>query len=400
MEVTILRRFFRFTASLMAVLIIGLMGLTSYYSYTLPDNYLVFKDKMPENDSIGIKAVAASSDTAVGKSSSNENLVDLKLFGMIPIKQVKVTELKEEMVIPCGIPFGVKILTDGVMVIGMNDVVTNEGNINPAKKAGLQVGDVVVSINDENMTTNKQVGDIINSSDGKELKIKYRRGDKEQITTLTPVKKAKNGEFMAGLWVRDSSAGIGTLTFCTGDGAFGGLGHPICDVDTGDILPLASGEIVPATITGANKGTSGKPGELIGTFKNESAIGEVNSNTISGLYGKLNSPICDMNPVPLGLKQEAKTGKASIYTTVSGEKPQEYEIEIDSIDYNDETRNYVIKVTDERLLNATGGIVQGMSGSPIIQNGKLIGAVTHVFVNNPAKGYGIFAETMLEKCRK
>lgn len=399
MEVMCLRKLIRGIASVAATAVLGVMGMTSYYSYALPDSYRVFYGENLQTNFPGVSA-AASGEVAVGKTFGQTNQVDLMLFGMIPIKSAQVQELQEQMLIPCGTPFGVKLLTDGVMVVAINDVDTAAGKQNPAKKAGLEVGDVVVSLDGAHVCTNQQVGKMVADSNGEPMNVCYRRDGKDQSTTLVPVKSSTGGQWRAGLWVRDSSAGIGTVTFCTGDGVFGGLGHPICDVDTGEILPLASGEIVGATITGVNKGICGAAGELCGNFLSNDSLGNVEFNTECGLFGKLKEPLTTHEAVPLGLKQDVQTGNATIYTTLSGEEPKEYDVEIESVDYHDNTRNLIVKVTDPDLLETTGGIVQGMSGSPILQNGKLIGAVTHVLVNDPSKGYGIFAETMLEASKQ
>ena len=201
------------------------------------------------------------------------------------------------------------------------------------------------------------------------------------------------------MWVRDSSAGIGTVTFYDeSTGLFGGLGHPVCDVDTGGILPLSSGDVVDVNITGVRKSTEGNAGELQGIFVSDKACGTLYTNNQYGVFGALKNCPSPYSPIPMGLKQEIQLGEASILTTIDGDKPQEYSISIEKIDYRSDNsnKNMVIKITDEKLLSLTGGIVQGMSGSPIIQNGKLIGAVTHVFVNEPTKGYAIFCENMYE----
>lgn len=394
-----LGKLIRGIVSVVATVVLGAMGMMSYYSYALPDSYRVFYGEDLQTNFPGVSA-AASGEVAVGKNFGQTSQVDLMLFGMIPIKSAQVQELQEQMLIPCGTPFGVKLLTDGVMVVAVNDVDTAEGKQNPARKAGLEVGDVVVSLDGAPVSTNQQVGKMVADSNGEPISVCYRRDGKESTTTLVPAKSSSGGQWRAGLWVRDSSAGIGTVTFCTGDGVFGGLGHPICDVDTGEILPLASGEIVEATITGVKKGACGAAGELCGNFSNNDNLGNVELNTECGLFGKLNEPLTTHDAVPLGLKQDVQPGKATIYTTLSGEEPQEYDVEIESIDYHDNTRNLIVKVTDPELLEKTGGIVQGMSGSPILQNGKLVGAVTHVLVNDPTKGFGIFAETMFETSKQ
>ena len=228
-----------------------------------------------------------------------------------------------------------------------------------------------------------------------------RDGD-EFTAVLEPVYSEKNGCWRGGMWVRDSIAGIGTVTFvnkATGD--FAGLGHPICDCDTGEIVPVSSGEAVPVEITSAKKGERGIPGELLGSFRRGGTYGTLDQNNSAGVYGKLSPEALgelDGEEMPMAYSNEITTGSADIISSVSG-VPERYSVQIESIDYKsgDETRNMVIKITDSRLIEVTGGIVQGMSGSPLIQNGKLIGAVTHVFVADPTRGYAIFAENMMKK---
>ena len=223
------------------------------------------------------------------------------------------------------------------------------------------------------------------------------RDDKNISLSINPEKCLTDNSYRIGLWVRDSSAGIGTLTFYNPESkVFAGLGHPVCDVDTGEILPLLRGEVVEVEINGIKKGKAGYPGELLGSFTNNSPIGTLDINNTSGLYGQMKTEKFENQALPLGMRQEIKTGKAYIFTTIEGDRPQKFEVTIEKIDYDEslDCKNMVIRVTDKKLIEKTGGIVQGMSGSPIIQNDKLIGAVTHVFVNNPTKGYAIFADTM------
>ena len=216
---------------------------------------------------------------------------------------------------------------------------------------------------------------------------------------LQPVFSEYSRTYQVGMWVRDSTAGIGTMTFHEpSSGSFGGLGHPICDIDTGGVIPISSGEIVNVQINNVKKGYEGIPGELQGSFISGDAIGILSKNNEYGVFGNLFTQSDTSKAMPMGLKQDVEVGEATILTTVEGTIPKEYNISIEKIDYrnNDTAKNMIIRITDEELLDKTGGIVQGMSGSPIIQNGKLVGAVTHVFVNDPAKGYGVFTENMYE----
>lgn len=324
----------------------------------------------------------------------------LKLFGLFPVKDVAVKVVDQPLLVPCGIPFGIKMYTDGVLVVSMSDVDTSAGSFNPAKAAGMKIGDVILTINGETVTTTEQVGKMVEESGGQTMTFQIRRDNIVFDIRFTPAKSVNENRWKAGLWVRDSSAGIGTLTFYdpTND-AFGGLGHAVCDVDTGEILPISSGEIVPARIYSVIKGVSGTPGELRGGFENGS-LGRLMTNGETGIYGALSKRPVNSQAIPVCMKQQVHTGDAQVLTTINGTEPKLYDIRIDQVRYNDSspTRNMVIVITDEELLKETGGIVQGMSGSPIIQDGMLVGAVTHVFVNDPTKGFAIFAENMLKTC--
>lgn len=343
--------------------------------------------------------------TAEGRSVSAATLAagssytaSLKLFGLFPVKDVAVKVVDATSVVPCGTPFGIKMFTDGVLVVGMSAVDTPTGSYNPAKSSGIKVGDVIVSINGETVSSTEQVAQRVEESGGKSLTFKIRRDNILFDVQFVPAKSVNENRWKAGLWVRDSSAGIGTLTFYSPSSqVFAGLGHPVCDVDTGETLPLSSGEIVPAKIYSVNRGVSGTPGELRGGFE-KGTLGNLTVNGETGIYGTLSNLPTLSDPVPVAMKQQVKSGSAQVLTTIDGTTPKLYDIRIDQVRYNDSspTRNMVIVITDQELLDKTGGIVQGMSGSPILQDGKLIGAVTHVFVNDPTKGFAIFAENMLK----
>lgn len=395
-----LNKFIRSIMISIIIVVTGIMGLVSYYSYIIQDTYMIYSDQKINSNWLGVDFSEIKNDIAISSDEKCNKEYKVSLFGVIPIKKIQVRELDKIKVTPCGTPFGVKLLTDGVMVIDIKDVSCNEGNRFPAKEAGLKVGDVITSVDGNKVSSNNELKELVSTSEGRLLNLKYTRNFEEYETKLKPAYSLKDEKWLAGLWVRDSSAGIGTITFCTEKGIFGGLGHPICDVDTGNILPLGRGEIVSAYINDVKHGKSGFPGELCGIFSNSEAIGNVKINDECGLFGRLIKPIDIHEPILIGLKQEVKIGKASIYSTIFGNVPQSYDIAIESIDFKQNNRNFVVRITDQKLLKKTGGIVQGMSGSPIIQNGKLIGAVTHVFVNDPTRGYGVFAETMIEKSNK
>ena len=295
-----------------------------------------------------------------------------------------------------GFPIGIKLYCDGVIIVDTQNVAVSGGYENPAQKAGLLKGDIIKSIDGKKVTRNSEVSKLIEDSNGKELKMQILRNGELKNIQFSSVYSTVSGQYKAGLWIRDSSAGIGTVTFYTEDGEFASLGHAVCDVDTGEMLPIESGETTNAKITGFYKGKVGTAGELCGILESKST-GKIVVNDGIGIYGVFDSVDTTRTLYPLANKNEVKIGAAQIVTTIENGKEQAFNIEIERIDYaSDEHKNLVIKVTDENLISKTGGIVQGMSGSPILQDGKIIGAITHVFLNDPTGGYGIFAETMLE----
>ncbi len=323
----------------------------------------------------------------------------LKLFGIIPVKEAQVQVVSKTYVQPVGEPFGIKIFTDGVMVVGMTDVDSSNGLVNPAKKAGIAIGDVIHTLNGAKVVSNEHLAALLEKCNGKTVTLETSRGNDKRIVQLTPVRSKSDGLYKAGMWVRDSSAGIGTMTFYVpSTGMYGGLGHPICDADTGEILPLSKGSIVGAKIQSVIPSENGRTGELCGQFDESQQLGSLSLNTISGVYGSTKQPDSQFGLVPIALPQEVKAGPAQVITTIDNEGPKAYDCMIEKVDLRDDDgiQNLVVRITDTQLLQKTGGIVQGMSGSPILQNGKLAGAVTHVFVNDPQRGYGIFAHTMYE----
>lgn len=399
-----MKKFFRVLSFCLIVIMIPVFLLLSISYDKAADNYKVsqkvginFATKLP----ISVKTKKNEEIITAGltKSANNRYSVDVMLLNVIPIKSSNVEVVKETQVIPCGTPFGIKLFTEGVVVVGMSDVKTDDSTINPARESGLQMGDVILTINNKQVNTNEEIASAIENSGGETLSLRVKRMEKEYKFELQPIKSSSDNCYKAGLWVRDSSAGLGTLTFFDPKtNGFAGLGHGICDIDTAEIMPLLNGDIVLANINGIVKGQKGSPGELKGIFVNDNSIGVLEANNQTGVYGKMNETPVSADLMRVGLKQEIKKGPAKILTTVEGGTPEYYDIEIESINYDDHnpTKNMIIKITDPVLLDRTGGIVQGMSGSPIIQDDVLIGAVTHVFVNDPTKGYGIFAENMVK----
>lgn len=395
-----MKKIFKPAFAVLTIFIINICAIAGYYSVSLPDSYYVSKGSALELSTTF--SIEADSSEAVasfaGETSPSVETANLKLFGVIPVKNVEVHTVETPVLIPGGNSFGIKLLMEGVMVVGMGEVKTADAMICPAAECGIEEGNVILSLDGKKLSSNSDITEIVSESEGKPLEIVYTDGDEETVSLITPAYSLSDSCYKIGMWVRDSTAGIGTVTFYEPEtGRFGGLGHPVCDSDTGEIVPISSGEAAEVEITGVVKGKSGQPGELKGCFTSSKTSGIIRTNNKYGVFGELFSGIPESEAIPMALKQEIETGKAVIYTTIDESGPQEYEIEIEKIDCkNTGTKNMTIRVTDERLLEKTGGIVQGMSGSPIIQNGKLIGAVTHVFVSDPEKGYGIFAENMYE----
>ncbi len=404
-----MKKIARSIAAIISFVFILSLALIIYFNFSLPSKFYVETNKNLVLDGAfsaiecnaidsGNVAIVSNSDD---KNMSQNNYAKVMFLGVIPIKTVEVLEIETPSLIPCGEPFGIKLLTDGVMVVEVSSFQTGSGVKSPAVEAGIRAGDIIKTIDGIFVYTNSQIGEIISDSGGDSLTIEYSRDDIERTTNLDPLKSVADDCYKAGIWVRDSSAGIGTMTYYNPiTKEFAGLGHPICDVDTGKIMPISSGEVVKVGISGVKKGEVGSPGELMGGFLSLNSAGSLEVNSKSGVFGHLYNFTPQNEALPIGLSQEIEIGKAYIYSTVLGTKPEKYEIEIDKINFSnkdkDDCKNLVITVTDKDLLDKTGGIVQGMSGSPIIQNGKIIGAVTHVFVKDPTRGYGIFIESMLE----
>lgn len=306
-------------------------------------------------------------------------------------------------VIPLGQAVGIKLFSQGVLVIGLSDISTSQGLASPAKACGLREGDVITHINEEKVDSIEEVQTILQTLDGGDMELSVLRQEKSLEMTTKAAQCSTDGAYKLGAWIRDSMAGIGTLTFVEpSTGLFGTLGHGINDVDTSVLMTLQSGGVTPATIAGVVKGMDGRPGELRGAFSSAEDLGTLFANTERGVFGRMTDP-ADFTgqPVPVSDPGEVREGAATILANVEGDAVEEYTVEILKVfrDASD-TRDLMLKVTDRRLLDRTGGIVQGMSGSPILQDGKLVGAVTHVLVDHADRGYGIFAQHMLEAAEK
>lgn len=337
--------------------------------------------------------------------SSGMTQMKLKLFGTIPFKTVTVNVVPDLKVIPGGQTIGVKVKSDGILVVGHHRVKTKDGDsLSPAQSAGIRLGDLIMSVNGAKLTEVGQMAKLVEKAgkEGKPLKLSIERGKEKFVKELTPVYDEEDRAWRLGLYIRDSAAGVGTLTFYAPDhGVFGALGHVITDMDTQTPIRVGEGQIVQSSVTSINKSSSGEPGEKRAHFVKEGKVlGSVERNTSFGIFGRMKElpqPSYDNKPIPVAFADEVEEGPAHILTVVDGQKIEKFDIMITRANRQPmpATKGMIIKITDEKLLQRTGGIVQGMSGSPIIQNGKLVGAVTHVFVNDPSSGYGCYIEWML-----
>ncbi len=336
------------------------------------------------------------------KGSAN---LHYKVFGLIPYKTVKVNVVPRFEVIPGGQSIGVKLNTEGVLVVGIAELTDENGNrFNLAEKNGIRIGDSLLSINQQMVENALHVTEIIQNSNGEELEIVFKRNNKEFPISITPVKSQQDGHYKLGLWVRDKTAGVGTLTFYHEQSKkFGALGHGIADVDTGGLMSIKDGEIMNSKVVSIQQGKKGRPGEIRGIFYDvNSPLGRLEKNTVHGVYGEMTRSMEKnehSSTKEIAYQHEIKEGAAYILTTLDDNEIKKYDIEILRVinQSKPDGKSMIIRITDPRLLEKTGGIVQGMSGSPIIQNDRMVGAVTHVLVNDPTRGYGIFIEWMIQE---
>lgn len=379
------------------------------YVYVLAIEKIPSKITLFEGEDINLKTVLGINfnyaDTIETSSSEGtKKNIQVSFLDNIPIKNVDVNVIPKTKVIPLGNIAGVKLYTNGVLVVGMSEI---EGKDNqrykPYVNTGIEEGDTIIKVNNKEINSTDDLIETVNQSEGNKIKINYIHEKETKECSITPVETI-NKEYKIGLWVRDSAAGVGTITFYEpSNKTFGALGHGITDIDTNELINIASGEFITTKILNITKGEVGTPGKIQGTIDNQTNIGTISKNTKFGIYGKVDNlssiNIDKSKEIDVALRDEIKQGKATILCSLDNQTPQEYEIEIEKIfkDNNYDNKSMQIKVTDERLLNKTGGIIQGMSGSPIIQNGKFVGAITHVLVNNPQEGYGVFADIMLKK---
>ncbi|MDP4118930.1 MAG: SpoIVB peptidase [Bacillota bacterium] len=347
--------------------------------------------------------VSVSDTINSGRKFSSEAEGTVKICGVIPIKKVTVETIPAITVIPCGNSVGIKLYTEGVLVISTDNFTDKNGaQCSPALSAGIKPGDMIIAVNGKIINSSDELGKVVNDAGGSEVSLSIRRNSIDEKVNVAPKYSPSSESYKLGVWVRDSCAGIGTLTFYRPDtDKYAALGHGLTDSDTDSIYSVYGGQLVEASILSVNKGKKGIPGELCGIFSDSAnPLGSLEKNTVCGISGSLSrhnfteNTACTIAP-----RSSVNCGEAYILCCISEKKVERYKIEIQRICDNgeDSSKDMLIRVTDERLLKKTGGIVQGMSGSPIIQNGRLIGAVTHVFVNDPTRGYGIFIDKMMRE---
>lgn len=407
-----MNRKFIYRRILVMILVVSMIY-TGYFVYSrfdnaIPDKISVFSDEIDDIDNI------LDTELPVGASIKNNKITETSmqrsgnysfkcsLFGIIDFKSIEVDVIETTHVTPCGFQAGIYLHSNGVMVVDVTNVQGNDGLIYEPAYGKLQVGDYIMKINGIPVSDKEQFTFLLNQYGEDKLKLTVYRNNREIEVIVNPVID-KEYIYRLGIWIRDDLQGIGTITYITDDNEFGALGHGISDSDTGKLLECENGKLYTANIWGIKRGSSGSPGGLCGVinYGEDNLLGSININSEKGIFGKANKDMVDMckgfKEFPIALKQDIEKGRAYIRCELGGEI-KDYEIKITDIKINDnKNKGIVLEVVDKELLSETNGIVQGMSGSPIIQNGRIVGAVTHVLVNNPARGYGIFIEEMLKQ---
>lgn len=384
------------------------------YITFLPNSYIIMQgENLNINPLLGINiAKKTEKNLETVQTISNNNIaktnqigkldLSLSLFNLFKVKDLRINVIPKTKVVPVGEAIGMKLYTDGVLVVGMSEI---DGE-KPYENTGIKEGDRIIQINENNINNTTELMQQVNASKGSTINIKYIREQQTITTSMKPVKNNSN-EYKLGLWVRDAAAGVGTLTFYEpSSGMFATLGHGILDIDTSNLIQIANGELVTTNILNIQKGEKGTPGEIRGTIEAGYTIGQISQNTPFGVFGILNTPsyisVSSKDAIDVAYREEIQTGPAEIICELENGKREHYSIEIQKIftNNNENNKSMLLKITDEKLLQKTGGIVQGMSGAPIIQNNKFVGAVTHVLVNDPTMGYGVFADIMLKQMRQ
>ena len=398
--------------SLILILLVSYFYACSMIS--IPRNIVIMEgENLNLKMATGLSLTSQDQDTVLTASNINKQKISeagveklrLNLFGNIKIKDVNVDVVPKTKVIPIGTAIGMKLYTKGVLVVGMSQIKDeNDEKKRPYENSGIEQGDTIIAINNNEVSNTNELIEEVNNSNGNAITVKYEKNNETLETSITPVKSGN--EYKLGLWVRDAAAGVGTLTFYEPNtNSFMALGHGISDIDTEKIVDIASGELITASILTIKKGVKGTPGEIRGTIENGNNIGKIGKNTNLGVYGTVTNKnyldISGMEEMEVATRSEIQEGKAQIICQLDNNGRKTYEIEIEKIYLanNTDNKSMLIKVTDKDLLEKTGGIIQGMSGAPVIQNGKFVGAVTNVLVNDPTQGYAIFGDMMIKQMR-
>ena len=398
--------------SLILILLVSYFYTCSMIS--IPRNIVIMEgENLNLKMATGLSLTSQDQDTVLTASNINKQKISeagveklrLNLFGNIKIKDVNVDVVPKTKVIPIGTAIGMKLYTKGVLVVGMSQIKDeNDKKKRPYENSGIEQGDTIIAINNNEVSNTNELIEEVNNSNGNAITVKYEKNNETLETSITPVKSGN--EYKLGLWVRDAAAGVGTLTFYEPNtNSFMALGHGISDIDTEKIVDIASGELITASILTIKKGVKGTPGEIRGTIENGNNIGKIGKNTNLGVYGTVTNKnyldISGIEEMEVATRSEIQEGKAQIICQLDNSGRKIYEIEIEKIYLanNTDNKSMLIKVTDKDLLEKTGGIIQGMSGAPVIQNGKFVGAVTNVLVNDPTQGYAIFGDMMIKQMR-
>lgn len=376
----------------------------------LPENIIVFESGDISFKLLpGIQSQESIKTFSLDREESAISTLDIKLFGIIDLKDINVTTLEDVEVVPVGKVVGLKLYTNGVLVVGMSEVENNQNNlVKPYEKSDIKEGDMIFEIDGCAIEDISNLKDVVNKTKGRNVEIKLlRKGKTIVVSNITPVQVSED-EYKLGLWVKDAATGVGTMTFYEPETQrFALLGHGITDSDTNSLIYIDSGELVTSKLVSIKKGEDGKPGEIRGTILKQKKVGEVHKNTDFGVYGKL-TDLTSLNiestkKYKVALRDEITEGKATILCAVNNDNVvQEYDIEIEKVYFENDFNNksMLLRITDDKLIDKTGGIIRGLSGAPILQNGKFVGAITNVLVSNPKLGYGIFADLMIKEMNK
>lgn len=390
--------------AVLSIMFVLVCSIVPYNELMLINNNDILTEEEYNNLISKIGLVRAKSVFAGTDEELNEYVVKFKLFNLFNIKNLKVNVVKTDEVMLGGDCIGLNLKSKGVIIVGSNYIITKNGNISPIAESGLNNGDVILKLNNTDVNCLEDIQKVLDECEGQPIEVLAKRDGKQFSTHIQPELDIQTQSYKLGIWIRDDAMGVGTLTYIQPETLrFGSLGHAITDADTNEIFEVNNGEVYKCNVVGIKKGKRGVPGEILGFFmKGRDEQGTVDKNCNYGVFGNFNENTqltLGKTNIKIGGKLTAHPGKASILCCVDGETIEEYSIELIKTNYQtgSKSKNMVIKITDQKLIEKTGGIVQGMSGSPIIQDGHLIGAVTHVFVNDSTKGFGLYLDFMLNE---